>query len=51
MNTQYERYEGGLERIERKIADRDKQQLLAIAVMLGVATTFLGLLIGLLALN
>ena len=51
MNTHQARYEAGLERIERKIADRDKQQLLAIAGIVGLATAILGVLIGVLALS
>ncbi len=37
--------------MERKIADRDKQQLLAIAGIVGLATAILGVLIGVLALT
>ena len=51
MNTHEERYEAGLQRLGRKIADRDKQQLLVVAGMHGLATAILGVLIGVLALN
>ena len=51
MKTHQARYEAALERIERKISDRDEQQLLAMAAIVGLATAILGVLIGVLAVS